>query len=176
MELLLNKKPVLLKVLQPLLGKIPEDFERNVDSFEKYLQKYGQEIVRAIEMLGMWEEKDVTIYPIPATWKIPSFSSPLVLKIRENQAFNLYVLIHELIHRFLEKSKLSEKLKKHEMEAFAVFATQLIYSKIFGDEKAKEMRQIEKQIVMTRDEKLIDKIIESRRSYFLKLMMVEKSF
>ncbi len=69
--------------------RLKKDAKRMLESFEKY-------------MGVKWSEKELTIYIIPATLRVPSIPNPLIVKLRENQDVNIHVLIHELVHRFLE--------------------------------------------------------------------------
>ena len=161
----------LIKKLSPRFNL--KRFQENLKSFERELEKQGNKILREIGKIlkEEWKEKDITIYPIPPEAKIPSMSSPLLLKIRSNQSFNLYVLTHELIHRFVEKSNLKiDKKPGIELEAFVVFVTQKVFSKIFGAKLARKMRRIEKRIVMSRDEKMCEEIIKRKKKFWEELI------
>lgn len=150
-----------------------------LNNFSKSLSKYEKRILQEISKLfgDGWKEKDIFIYPLPEETKIPSTSFPLFLKLRDNQKLNLYFLIHELIHRLLEtNSKLKRKItkgigkKRLFMEAFVVFATQKVFSKVFSLNESQKMRMLEKGIVTSRNENIVDKIIKTKKNKFKTLI------
>jgi hypothetical protein len=166
---------LLVKRFSPQLSeKEFRNFVRLVKKFEKILAEKQEKILKTIaELLGLkWKEKDIVIYPLPEKAKFPSIAFPLILKIREDMNFNLYILTHELCHRFVESSKeLSEfSVKKSRLkgEAFVEFLTLEVLKRILGENKTKRLYEKEKQIVTTRNMQKTSKLVEKfRRKYDL---------
>jgi hypothetical protein len=155
-------------------------FQKKLESFSIILKKHEKSILREICKCfqAEWKEKDIFIYPLPEEAQIPSIPFPLLLKLRKNQKLNLYFLIHELIHRFIEtNSTIAKKLVKRIgekrgtiMEAFVVYTTFKIFAKIFGLKETEKMRKLEKKIVTSRDEKRVDEIIKLKGKDFESLL------
>jgi len=57
------------------------------------------------------------------------------------------------------------------VEAFVVFATQKVFSKLFGRKTARRMRKMEKRIVKSRDEIAVDAIIKAKKARFEKVFL-----
>lgn len=72
--------------------------------FERFFRKYEKKIVSLIERYcgGKFGESELVawIFLDNPSRKLISISDPLLLKYRKNYHFMLYVLIHELVHRF----------------------------------------------------------------------------
>ena len=158
----------------PLVHKlVKEEFsiKENLNKFRKILEDYEEKILNTIsELIGCeWEEKDINIYAIPFNAPTPSISLPLILKIREDPYLNLYFLIHELVHRFFYFSTKIEPLKKKfyprdnrlKCEAVTDFITRKVAEKIFGKEKALELRKKEQKIVTSRDLEKCEELVKS---------------
>jgi len=147
----------------------------------KAVEKYDEKILEEISATfgSKWKEKDIFVYPLPEETPMPSIAFPLLLKLRKNQKLNLYFLTHELIHRFIETNpELLKKVRKTikeskglRMEAFVVFATQKVFSKLFGRKTARRMREMEKRIVKSRDEIAVDAIIKAKKARFEKVFL-----
>lgn len=172
--------PILIKKLlgRDLSEEELQKFKEYSQSFKLLLDKEKEKILKNIsELVGVnWEEKDITVYIIPESTKIPSMANPLLLKIREDSYFNLYILIHELFHRFLEfnnklqrfSEKVSVKKAGIKAEALVEFLTIELSNKIFGKEKAEALYSKEKEIVTSRDtDKSNELVKEFRKRYDL---------
>jgi hypothetical protein len=155
-------------------------FEKNVKEFTKFFSNYKKLILTEIcKAFGEeWKEKDITIYPLPKNAKVPSLGAPLLLKIRKNPKLTLYFLIHELIHRFIgfnkNVKKKIDKLIGYEkglmMEAFVVYVTKVIFSKIFGKKLTEKMRNLERKIVKSRDERKCEELISRMKKRFSEIL------
>ena len=154
-----------------------EKFENNFKSFSKFFEKYRDKILTKISEKGGfdWKEKDIFVYVIPEQIKkFPSMSHPLLLKLREDYYFNLYLLTHELCHRYIgENEQLVDisfrkwkKINKLIPEAIVEFLTVDIIAELFGEEKTEELHRKEKEIVKTRDMEKSYKLANKFREKF----------
>jgi len=169
----------LIKCLYPNYNST--NFETSLSQFQKTMERYSEKILKEISAVfnSEWKEKDIFIYPLPEETPMPSIAFPLLLKLRKNQKLNLYILTHELVHRFIETNpevfkKLQKVIKEKrglKMEAFVVFVTQKVFSKLFGRKTARQMREIERRIIKSRDEKVVDAIIKTEKEKFEKLFL-----
>ena len=152
-------------------------FEKNLNDFYEFFHKYRNKIlIKISEKCGFdWEEKDIMIYTIPEQIKkFPSICYPLLLKLGEDHYFNLYLLTHELCHRFIEENeKLKElsfrkwkKTNKLIPEVIVEFLTVNIIAEILGEEKAQELHNKEKRTVKTRDMEKSYKLANEFREKF----------
>jgi hypothetical protein len=172
--ILIKKLANLMKIAELTSGEINwYRFHDNFSKFRELYEKHKEKILEEIaNILGFdWVERDIIIYPIPEDVAIPSISHPLLLKIREDPYFNLYMLIHEFLHRHIESRKELEKIsmKKADLvkaHAIIEFLTVEIISKLFGEEKAQELHKKEKEIVKTRDMEKSYKLANEFRKKF----------
>jgi len=156
-----------------------KDFIGNKKEFGKLLEKNKEKILETLsETIGeKWEEKDITIYTVPFYCKFPSVPYPLILKIKKDQDFNLQIITHELVHRFLT---FNSKLKKYEelhnirylgpvkSEALTDAITRHVTTKVFGKKKSKEMTEIEQKIITSRNiEECEEHVVKYQEKYDL---------
>ena len=163
------------KLAKPMKIKIDwEIFEENIKKFQNFFEQHRENILIGIsKRIGLeWREKDITIYPLPDQIKeIPSMAHPLLLKIREDFSFDIYLLVHELFHRFIEETKELERISVRKIntikaEAIVEFLTVDLISELFGEEKAEDLHKKEKEIVTTRDMKESYKLAEEFKKKF----------
>lgn len=154
-----------------------EKFEKDFNEFNEFLGNYKDKILTKIsEKCGLdWKEKDICIYSIPGQIKkFPSMCYPLLLKLSEDHYFNLYLLTHELCHRYIEENDelidISFRKWKYKNklipEAIVEFLTVDIIAELFGEEKAEELHKKEASIVVTRDMKKSYKMANEFRKKF----------
>jgi len=85
------------------------DVKRLGEEFEK---EYSADIDRILieipkVMNKNWDSNTVEVYPM--SWRGPSFSHPLTLKVREDKLLMLVILAHELLHSFFMDRSHSEE-------------------------------------------------------------------
>ena len=106
-------------------GKLWEDTKTYGSNFESYLKQYKSKILELIpEYSGYgWSEfaePTIYVYPIHPSLRIPSFSHPLTLKVRENINLTLGVFIHELAHNNMNFKFPSLEIMEKAMATIAV--------------------------------------------------------
>lgn len=82
---------------------------------KKFISKYKnaiEEIVKIIpKVTGKnWKKREIEVYFV--SWKGPSFSKPLTLKVRRDMLLMLTVLTHELLHNILDDKKSGMELEE----------------------------------------------------------------
>jgi len=123
-----------LKVLFDGYGHEPGDLnfdevigktEKWGNNFTEFLRGYEEKIFEIMpKVTGYdWDEKYhvriplYLVYPFP---KMPSFSDPLTLKVREDPIQTLGILLHELAHINIEEKMESEELQESLMTLVAL--------------------------------------------------------
>ena len=145
-------------------------FFESAEKFKNKLNKLRDKIFYYIQKIigGKWEEKDINLYIVPEDSIIRhSISFPLILKLKKNLKLNIYFFIHELIHRYFlyrPQSKFVEAyfghLPREFREALIIFLTMNVYAKIFGDKDARKMRRLERDIVLSRNDWICEKMLK----------------
>lgn len=116
----------------------------NNESFKRVFDQHWRMIVAKIEELGgaEWVEKDINIYLVPYNFIVPVVAYPLILKVKEDQDRNLYVLIHELVHRYLDLSLEEFKnlfsgqiVGRERAEAITELVARIVSEQILGKER-----------------------------------------
>jgi len=88
---------------KPLDNKTYEKLKENAKRFERFFRQYEEGIYERFDKYlgGSPGEDEIKVW-ITIKGKFPSISSPLILKYRNDYKVMLYILIHELVHRYLE--------------------------------------------------------------------------
>jgi hypothetical protein len=151
------------------IKKIIKDTKR----FEKFFRKYEKRIIKMICRYcgGKFGDKEIIVWVFTTTNKkiIPSISDPLLLKYRKNYYFMVYVLIHELVHRFFSSDKKYKKSKNKwlkpeakRQEALAHLVAKKIFFEIFGKKISEEKFERFDNIVTKNNTKVISNKIGKR--------------
>ncbi len=115
-------------------GKIKVHGKKFVSKYENTIEEILN-IIPKITGVG-WKKNEMEVYFV--SWKGPSFSKPLTLKVRKDMLLMLTILTHELLHNALDNKKPGIKLEK-EINNYVV----KIFDKlnIDIDEQIKQMKE-----------------------------------
>lgn len=92
---------------------------------KKFISEYKNTIEEILNIIPKitemdWKKNEIEVYFV--SWKGPSFSKPLTLKVRKDMLLMLTILTHELLHNILEDKKsgivLEKEIKNYVVKVF----------------------------------------------------------
>ncbi len=105
--------------------------KKNKSMIEGAFREREGEIIRSLRwMFGPTTEREIRVWIVDGNTPAPSISKPLLLKCNKNADIMLYILVHELAHRYLDagvrwNGKKSEWLEPGiKLEALCNFAAE----------------------------------------------------
>ena len=109
---------------------------------EEFETKYKNEIKQIVEVIPEvvgkpWSQDYMDVYLV--SYKGPSFSKPLTLKVREDQLLMLVILTHELLHYFYVGSVNEPK----KMEVWVNANTHKVFE-LLGIEASEQLKTLKK--------------------------------
>ena len=81
---------------------------------EEFVKEYEKEFIEILNLIlritnRHWNQLELKVYFV--SWKGPSFSNPLTLRVRKDMLLMLVVLTHELIHNIMSEKESSIQLE-----------------------------------------------------------------
>lgn len=109
------------------------------DEIEKTFRGGEREIMGSLEKtFGPTTENEIRVWIVDDKMRTPTISKPLLLKYKKNKDLALYILVHELAHRYLDagvrwKGKKSDWLQPGiKLEALCHFAAERALGRDFA--------------------------------------------
>ena len=142
--------------------RLKEDARR----FEIFFRQYEKQIYEKFRKYldGKPNEDEIKVW-ITVEGKFPSISSPLILKSRSNHHLMLYILVHELVHRYFEFGRPYKDLHDNiwlqpgaKSEALMHIITRRVFSDISAAAVDNVFREVDRKIIDKKAGKVMEKI------------------
>lgn len=141
--------------------KNQEEAKKFINNFSKIWNPKENQILEAIEFYSKltWKDKNIKVYFV-SNLKVSGFSDPLTIRMSDNYKRITKTLIHEAIHRILLQNheilkniyeelniKFPKENVKTKVHIIVNAITEKVFSKIFGEQESKRIKNIEKQYI-----------------------------